>query len=602
MPGLPLWIGDDPAQRLAELTANSSDPAKDAPLRRDIRNLGTLLGRVLSEQEGEAFFQTVERVRHLLIQYREKQEDGLIAEAANLIRGLSVEDAHRLTKAFAIYFELTNLAETHQRKRRRRAAGLTPDGPQVPGSFRGTLARLLKEGSTPGAVRQHLEQIRITPVFTAHPTEVTRHTIRLKRRHTIRLKRRRLAGLLARLDNLPLSVAEAGHHEELMLAEITSLWQTDEVRLNPPTVQDEVRMGLDYFPMVLFDAVPRLYADLSDALRETGVAHPGWRLPELLHFGSWIGGDRDGNPFVTANATREAVQAARRVVLNHYLAEMARLISNLSVSTRRTQVAPELLAKTKDYEAWLGAENRWWKRISDAEVYRCFLEYVAARLRFTLEDPARKEAYSSACEFEQDLRLMRDSLRVNRGQRLAESAVEPLLRKVRTFGFHLQTLDLRQHSQVHRDGLSELTAVTEPAPTQAELPHSLSTATSELLHSLRTVAKLKRTYTPQAIRHYVISNTESEDDIFAVVKLAALSGLNVRGNANEPGLMPVPLFEAIESLRAAAEIMRRVWTSPSYAPLLESWETPPGGHAGLFRLQQRRRHVDQHLGLVQSAA
>lgn len=269
----PLWSEGAPIERLTELSADSSDPAKEIPLRHDVRSLGILLGRVLVEQEGEEFFQTVEQLRRLLIQYREStvgssaestasgnRPENFMQQAREIIRSLSVEDAYRLTKAFAIYFELTNLAETNHRKRRRRAANLEPTRAVVEGSFRGTLKRMQRAGLTTGAILTALRQVCVTPVFTAHPTEITRHTVRLKRR--------RIAACLERLDQLPLAHTEAAELESQIMAEITSLWQTDEVRLKRPTVQDEVYMGLDYFQMVLFDTLPRLYSELEDAVEE----------------------------------------------------------------------------------------------------------------------------------------------------------------------------------------------------------------------------------------------------------------------------------------------------------------------------------------------
>ncbi len=324
-----------PATRLAELTADTSDPAKELPLRRDVRSLGILLGRVLVEQEGEAFFEVVEQLRRVLIQHREQTpagtvreefEAGLMAQAREVISSLSVDDAYRITKAFAIYFELTNLAETNHRKRRRRAARLREGGVPIEGSFRGTLYRLSAAGLPLNTVLDALRKVRVTPVFTAHPTEITRHTIRLKRR--------RIARLLERLDQLPLSQADALEYESLILAEITALWQTDEVRLKKPTVRDEIHMGLDYFPMVLFETIPRLFAELEESLDQVYGTEPSEiTLPELLTFGSWIGGDRDGNPFVTADSTRDALRMARHVIIDHYIAETTRLISQLSMST-----------------------------------------------------------------------------------------------------------------------------------------------------------------------------------------------------------------------------------------------------------------------------
>src|SRR6202790_13209 len=246
----PLWSEGAQAARLGELTADTTDPAKELPLRRDVRSLGILLGRVLVEQEGEAFFDVVEQLRRLLIQHREESPSGatsehnasLMARAREIIRRLTVEDAYRVTKAFAIYFELTNLAETNHRKRRRRAArmltGKTAGKTPVDGSFRGTLVRMKSAGVSADAVLESLRKVKVTPVFTAHPTEITRHTIRLKRR--------RIAAYLERLDQLPISDSEAREYESLILAEITALWQTDEVRLNKRSGREELHMDVNY--------------------------------------------------------------------------------------------------------------------------------------------------------------------------------------------------------------------------------------------------------------------------------------------------------------------------------------------------------------------
>src|SRR5207302_407614 len=303
-----------------------------------------------------------------LIQHREQPPSSasselspsLMTRAREIISHLSVEDAYRVTKAFAIYFELTNLAETNHRKRRRRAARMLAGKTPVDGSFRGTLVRMKSAGVSADAMLASLRKVKVTPVFTAHPTEITRHTIRLKRR--------RIAAHLERLDQLPLSDSEAREYESLILAEITALWQTDEVRLNKPTVRDEIHMGLDYFPMVLFETLPRLYAELEESLHD--VYNASAEVPEVLSFGSWIGGDRDGNPFVTADSTREALDMARHVIIDHYIAETVRLIGQLSMSTRRIGVSDALIQRTRTYEKKLGERYSRWKQITSAELYR----------------------------------------------------------------------------------------------------------------------------------------------------------------------------------------------------------------------------------------
>ncbi|MGB8011165.1 MAG: phosphoenolpyruvate carboxylase, partial [Terriglobales bacterium] len=578
MPDIPLWSDTAPTARLAELTADTADPAKELPLRRDVRSLGILLGRVLVEQEGEGFFDVVEQLRQLLIQHRERPRSGqdsdierdhtLMIRAHEIIGNLSVDDAYRVTKAFAIYFELTNLAETNHRKRRRRAARMltstasekTGKAP-VDGAFRGTLVRMKSAGIAAGEMLEALGKVHVTPVFTAHPTEITRHTVRLKRR--------RIAGYLEQLDRLPLSDSDAREYESLILAEITALWQTDEVRLNKPTVRDEIHMGLDCFPMVLFETLPHLYAEFDESLRDVyrGTAE----IPGLLSFGSWIGGDRDGNPFVTAASTREALDMARHVVIDHYIAETIRLIGYLSMSTRRIGISDALARRIEKYDEQLGEKYSAWKQITAAEVYRQFLEFLVARLRFSRKSSKHEHAYQSPQQFEEDLSLIRDSLAANHGQRLAE-LVAPLLRKVQTFGFHLHALDIRQHARVHSQALADLAAAEkQPARKSVQASPSFSPASAELLETFRAIAELKKTHSPQAIRKYVISNTQSEHDIFAVVRLAALAGVSAAASNGDPGLMPVPLFESIDALRSSPAVMRRVWTSREYQPLLDSW-------------------------------
>jgi phosphoenolpyruvate carboxylase len=568
----PLWSEGAQATRLAELTAATADPAKELPLRRDVRSLGILLGRVLVEQEGEAFLDVVEQLRHLLIQHREQPpsagtskpalepDASLMSRAREIISGLSVEDAYRVTKAFAIYFELTNLAETNHRKRRRRAARMLSGKTPVDGSFRGTLVRMKSAGISADSVGESLRKVKVTPVFTAHPTEITRHTIRLKRR--------RIAAYLERLDQLPLSDSEALEYESLILAEITALWQTDEVRLNKPTVRDEIHMGLDYFPMVLFDTLPRLYAELEESLRD--VYNADAAVPELLSFGSWIGGDRDGNPFVTAETTREALDMARHVIIDHYIAETIRLIGQLSMSTRRIGVSDALTQRTRAYEKKLGERYSRWKQITSAELYRHFLEFLIARLRFSRRSSKHEHSYKSSQQFAEDLGIIRDSLCAHQGQRLAE-LVSPLLRKVQTFSFHLHTLDIRQHARLQSQALIDVASAGRPSARATQSPPEISAQSAELLDTFRCIAELKKTHSPRAIRNFVISNTQSEHDIFAVVRLAALSGVSVIANNGDPGLMPVPLFESIEALRSSPVIMCRVWKAAEFQPLLDSW-------------------------------
>jgi phosphoenolpyruvate carboxylase len=562
----PLWATDDQPARLSELTAETSDSAKELPLRRDVRSLGILLGRVLVEQSGEALLDVVEHLRRLLIQYREpeqkpdqeKDSEDLMAQARAIIAQLTVEDAYKLTKAFAIYFELTNLAETNHRKRRRRAAELHADHAPLPGSFRGTLARLKAAGITAKQALAALQKIEVTPVFTAHPTEVARRTVLGKRRNVARF--------LEDLDRLPLSSSNAEELEWQIVAQITALWQTDEVRLSKPSVTDEVRMGLDPYPMTLFDTVPKIYAEMADSFREVYDLDLAEReLPRVLSFGSWIGGDRDGNPFVTADCTRDALQMARNVIIDHYLRQISRAIDLLSSSMRQVGLSIALRQRLREYETFLPSAHV--RRISEAELYRLFLELVEARLRATRKVPVTSPAYKDCAEFASDIELLRNSLAENHGSRMLELVIDPLSRAVQTFDFNLHALDIRQHSRILSESLSELAAASgglKGAP-------GVSERSRETMNTFQAVAQLKQSYPPGSIRTFIVSNTQSEQDIFNVVRFAAVCGLSIGRNGDDPGLMPVPLFESIEALRSSSDVMRRLWNSPEYSSLLDSW-------------------------------
>ncbi|MCU1269373.1 MAG: Phosphoenolpyruvate carboxylase [Acidobacteriaceae bacterium] len=552
MPETPLWGAEDQSLRLAELTAGTDDRAKELPLRRDVRSLGVLLGRVLVEQAGDSIFKTVEQLRRLLIQSRahsarSQPSTEEMQQAGKIVQGLSVQEAYRVTKAFAIYFELTNLAETNHRKRRRRAGKLNASQSPLAGSFRGTLLRMRDAGMSADQALAALRQIKVVPVFTAHPTEVARRTVLTKRR--------RIAKCLELLDRLPMPGSEALEMENAIAAEITALWQTDEVRVQKPQVTDEIRMGLDHYPMSIFEGLPRLYTEMRDSFRELyGMELCAEQVPQVLSFGSWIGGDRDGNPFVNPETTREALERARNTVLGHYISEIERVIEPLSSSCRQVGVSKEFQQRLAEYADRMGEEPARLGRISPTELYRRFLAYVTVRLRHTRE--SQENGYATALDFEEDLGVVSRSLTEGQGENLARLFLDPLLRKVRTFGFHLATLDIRQHAQVHQRALDQSSPVTSKP---------------DAIDLFRHIAEWKKTFPAIAIRNYVISGVESEADISAVLELAKLGGVQMAASGDDPGLMPVPLFESIHSLRASAEIIGRVWSDPEYRRLLKSW-------------------------------
>ena len=436
-----------------------------------------------------------------------------------------------------------------------------------PGTFRGTLERMRDGGIGAGAALEWLRRVQVIPVFTAHPTEVARRTVLFKRR--------RIAQELEKLDFLPLTDAAALAGATSIAAEITALWQTDEVHRRQPTVRDEIKMGLDYYPSGVIGTLSSLYEEMADAFRRVyGCTLSAHDLPTVVRFGSWIGGDRDGNPLVTADCTRDALYMARQMILDHYISATNELLERLSPSIRQACVSAELRQALDHYLATIPAvELRAEKRTAD-EFYRLYLDYVVYRLHCTRDEPVHGDAYPDANAFTADLALVRDSLVNNNGHLLAQLLIDPLLRQVATFGFQLHTVDFRQHARVQQRAIAELSSGANlDHEAKLTLPSPPSAETAELLDSLRALAELKRTYPAQAIRSYVISGTRSAKDVLSCIWLMKLCGVRVAAAdaANDPGIMPVPLFESIEDLRNCAEVCRSLWTSAEYAPFLESW-------------------------------
>jgi phosphoenolpyruvate carboxylase len=585
-----LWNPESWSHRLAELEAQSGD-LKEAPLRRDVRSLGMLLGEVLREQSGEDLFDHVEALRQGTIRRRDAEARGSEEEAAqqaatalDLVHSLPVERAILLTRAFAFYFELINLAETNHRKRRRIALQLSGEAGRQRGSLAGTLSEMRRVGITAEEAMDWLRRVLIVPVFTAHPTEVARRSVMFKRR--------RIGEFLAALDRIPVPQQDLARLEELVLAEITSLWQTDEVRSHRPTVYDEVKMGLDYYDVSIFATLPALYREIAEALHSSyGLELEAHTLPLVITFGSWIGGDRDGNPFVTPQVTRDAVKLARGHLLLYYQRQLEEIIDLLTSSAQQIPVSDQLLARLRAYvELVHTPEAQVFGEQYQFEYYRRFIICVKARVQRTMEQPGPENSelpvtsytlaqthdkltqalppYCSVDELIGDLEALRWSLADNRGLRIARTLVDPLIVQVRTFGLHLHTLDIRQHARVHATALQEAVADT----VGQHLPGALSEQTASVLETFRVVSEIKTGCSPETIRNYVICGASSVEDILAVVRLSRLGGVQVEGSGRDPGLMPVPLFESIEDLRQAPAICRELWNRQDYRQLMASWD------------------------------
>jgi len=608
-----LWTPPNWPQRLAELQAPTGD-LKEAPLRRDVRSLGALLGGVLREQAGDALYDAVEALRRTAIARREADARGDSAAAAahlqqalKRVSALDLPSAYRLARAFGFYFELINLAETNHRKRRRLAIQLDPNAAPQRGDLRGTLRRLREAGFDAAQACDLLRRICITPVFTAHPTEVARRSVMFKRR--------RISDLLEQLDRIPVPDAHLESLERDLTAEITALWQTDDVRSARPTVRDEMRMALDYYETSLFDTLPVLYSEVAAALAEEypesageisnkgtasaapettankGALAPEGRaattraisdLPQLVSFGSWIGGDRDGNPFVVADVTRDALAMAQNLLLNHYRRRLQNIFEQLGSSVQQVPVSAAVTAQLDLYlDRLRSAGQTTVEERFRYERLRLLIACIMMRLGATPQSglPLPSEPaltpYTRAADLLHDLTLLRASLAENHGHRLAQMLIDPLLIEVRTYGLHLQTLDIRQHARFHTAAIAEIlgTSSREAGSQTLHLPPALTPQTTEVLNTFRAIAELKQAYAPESIQQYVISGATSATDILDVLWLARLGGVKVEGDPalGDPGLQPVPLFEYIEDLQNASSVMRQLWTSEAYKPLLESW-------------------------------
>lgn len=580
------WTFDSWRDRLGELEAREGK-LKQEPLRRDIRALATMLGEVLREQAGEALFNVVEQMRVTAIGRRDAELQGndasadeLLLQAQKLIHAAAAEpmQAYRLARAFALYFELINLAETNHRKRRRLSALLDATAAPQRGSLRGTLRRMREAGISREEALAQLARVQITPVFTAHPTEVARRSVMFKRR--------RISDLLEQLDRIPVPVSQLDALERDVLAEITALWQTDDVRSARPTVRDEVRMALDYYEASIFTTVPQLYREIAAAF---DAEYPGadrtslQELPLVVRFGSWIGGDRDGNPFVDAKTTRDSLAMSRALLREYYLAQLNYVFEQMASSTHQTAISAPLRERLEHYVREMRtSDHSTGEQAFPHEAVRLTIACITLRLggnpppimyrNLAISQSAKLAEYASAAELIEDLQLLRASLVQNRGERLVEQYVDPLLLTVRTFGLHLQTLDIRQHARVHESVVGELTAWSEGSLT---LPEPISEQAGEVIATCRAVAKVKQS-APKAITQYVISGCSSAEDMLRVIWLSRLGGVKVEGGEAEngerdPGLQPVPLFESIDDLRNAPKICKQLWTSEAYRPLLAAW-------------------------------
>ena len=571
--------------------ASAKEKENERPLVEDIRLLGRILGDVIREQEGVAAYELIEQIRKLSVAFRRDADHAADKALKKLLKGLSGDQTVSVIRAFTYFSHLANLAEDRHHIRRRaiheRAGDTQEDSIEV------ALARLRWAGITPRTIAKTLATSYVSPVLTAHPTEVQRKSILdaerdiaqlLTTRDDIKLKG---AAVSARKDAL--TPRELSANEDQMRARVLQLWQTRLLRFSKLTVADEVENALSYYESTFLREIPKLYADLE---RELGQ-HP---VHSFLRMGQWIGGDRDGNPNVSAQTLSHALRRQADVALRHYLTEVHFLGGELSLSTRLVDCLPAMQAladRSPDAN-----EHR------QDEPYRRALIGMYARLAAALKNltggeaarhaVAPQNAYANAEEFLADLRTIEASLLANHGAPLVAQRLHPLIRAVEVFGFHLATVDLRQSSDKHEAVVAELMAVARLEPAYAGLDemakrHLLVDLLNEA-RPLRVMAAeysahtqgelaifemaqvMRQQFGAQAIRHYIISHTETVSDLLEVLLLQKEVGLMqglLSENTSHSDLIVVPLFETIEDLRNAAPIMREFYALPGVAALVQ---------------------------------
>ncbi len=568
----------NPKGRLGSANPESDSDAaeKNRPLVDDIRLLGRILGEVIREQEGKAAYELIERVRQLSVGYRLKQDAGAGRTLDRLLKNLSTDQTVSVIRAFSYFSHLANIAEDRHHVRRRLAH--EREGHMQEGSLAKCFERLHRADHRSADIAATLQHAYLSPVLTAHPTEV--------QRKSILDAERAIAGYVGARDDLR-TERERHENEELIRARITQLWQTRMLRAAKLTVADEIENALSFYNATFLQQIPRLYRELEAALS-------GYEVAPFLRMGHWIGGDRDGNPNVSAETLRTALKRQAETALRHYLVEVHQLGAELSTSQMLAPVNVAMLALAE------ASGDLSPHRVD--EPYRRALIGIYARLAGTLQALTGTEAlrhavaprqpYASATAFEADLRTIEASLRSHHAQALIGPRLAPLLRAVQVFGFHLATVDLRQSSDQHEAVLAELLRVARIEPDYSALPEAerrelllrmlddsrplrvrgaeYSPLVRGELAIFEAAVEMRARYGADALRHYIISHTEEASDLLEVLLLHKECGL-MRGTLDDAAvadLIVVPLFETIEDLRQAPRIMREFYAMPGVLPMI----------------------------------
>jgi phosphoenolpyruvate carboxylase len=513
-----------------------------APLRDDVRLLGGLLGTVLRETGGQGLLDDVERLRELAIRAYDDSTGAVLAEAESLVDGLTMERAEQVARAFTCYFHLANLAEEYHRVRvlREREAAFAQDAVTQDDSLPEAFEQLAAEVGREEALRR-LRLLEFRPVLTAHPTEA--------RRRAVSGAVRRIATLLDERDAQHLGGTSLAENERRLLAEIDTMWRTAPIREHKPSVLDEVKTALGVFDATMFDTFPAVYRRLDDWLLgdEAGREEPLVR--PFVSLGTWIGGDRDGNPNVTAEVTRQAAAIASEHALVALEDQARRVGRKLTLDEDGTPPSDGLRALWQRQRQLSEVVTATAAEASPREPHRAVLLVVADRIAATRARDADL-AYTEPEQLEADLRVVQDSLVAAGAPRAAYGDLQQLVWQVETFGFHLAELEVRQHSQVHESALAEIA--------EKGLHGDLSDRTREVLDTFRALGAVQQRYGQRAARRYIVSFTQKPEHLAAVYELAELAF----EGTDAPVVDAVPLFETFADLAASVDILEAMLTQP----------------------------------------
>jgi phosphoenolpyruvate carboxylase len=549
-------------------------PAKHSALRDDVHVLGTIIGEVLKEQGGEALFELVDKDRRLSIKRRAGDKEAA-AELSVQLRGRAPQVARDLARAFSMWFRSVNLAEKVHRIRRRRGYFLEASERAQPGGVEAALTDMKARGVTLDQLLDYLKRIRIEPVFTAHPTESARRTMLRKNQRIAEL-------LLDRLDPT-LTPQETRSNHARIRTEITTAWQTEDHPRERLTVADEREHVVFYLSEILYRILPAFYDELAQALEKLyGVNADEIELPHMIRFGTWVGGDMDGNPDVHAKTIRETLARQQQVIINAYFSECQRLAQMLSQSASRAAVLPELSQRIESYARLIPGALGITPMRHDRMPYRVFLGQIGERLRLTYD--GRPNGYEGPKQFLKDIKLIAASLKANRGFHAGFHNVQRFVRRIETFGFHLATLDLRQHAQIHHQVIGQGLDDPEWRTRSSAERHDLLVQAIEKDRGYRVeldalgrrtlgvfdaILQARHRYGPDAIGYYVVSGTQGADDVLAPLLLARWAEAYDK-NSGEVAVDIAPLFESVDTLDRCGEVLRTLLGDPLYQRHLEA--------------------------------